>query len=283
MTLKQTLTIASAALLAVVIFFSGELQPPPKKDSSQNPSIGSSNNSQAMEIQSFAKQKKAALDGSSIRDIIKSYEKEFDEVTDEREKLSILDKLDSICKANELTGLSAYYAKQASSISSTQERLLRTGKRFKRLIATTDDSTQKQQFKQIAIQSLRAATQRDSSNYGPRITLANLYLQNRKEVMKGITILLDIVENKPDHPRANLILGRYGIISGQYNKAISRLKKVAGSDTLQARAHFHLGEAHYASGNKKKALDHFTKSKESMNNPALKDTIDKYIDNIQNI
>lgn len=283
MTLKQTLTIASAVLLAVVIFFFGELQPPPKKDSDENPSPGGPmTNSQELDMQPFAKQRKAALNGN-IRDIIKNSEKELDEVTDEDEKLSILDKLDSICRANDLRGLAAYYTQRASSISPTQERLFRTGKRLKRLVTITDDSTQKQQFKQIAIQSLRAATKRDSSNYAPRITLANLYLQNRKEVMKGITILLDIVENEPEHPRANLILGRYGIISGQYEKAISRLKKVAGSDTLQARAHFHLGEAHYASGNKKKALDHFTKSKESMTNPALKDTIDKYIENIQNI
>ncbi len=284
MTLKQILVVTGAVVLTAVIYIFGDLTKPPKEDSdTPEPSQASANeSSQQFSLEQFIKKRKAGI-ADSLRQIINTQEKNLENARSDNNKLRALEKLDSVSRSYGLRGISTYYSWRASQIEPTQQRLLRAGKNFSQLAGSVNDSSQRNQFKQMAVQSLRAATQQDSSAIAPRIALANVYLQDREKVMKGINILLNIVDERPNHPRANLILGRYGIISGQYDKAISRLRNVIKSDTLKARGHFHLGEAYFGSGNKEKALEHFKISKEFMNDPALKDTLNTYIQNIENI
>lgn len=284
MTSKQIAFIASSFLLVGIIFLYGEITPPPKEESKQ-PQAGSSANkgkSEVPPLNLLAKREKTTLP-PEIQKSLNRYEDRLQEVANQAGKLQLLHKLDSISQSAGKAKLSAYYTYRASKLQSSQDRYLKAGNRFKKALRGTNDSTQRQQFRSLAVQSFRDAIQEDSTASSPRIALANLYLQSRSEVMKGITILLEVVDEYPKHPRANLILGRYGIISGQYDKAIKRLQNVLGADTLYAQAHFHLGEAYFASGNKEEALKHLQKSKELMNNPALRDTINRYIRNIQNI
>jgi Flp pilus assembly protein TadD len=115
-----------------------------------------------------------------------------------------------------------------------------------------------------------------------KINLAAAYMQGGGQVMQGVQILLGIIEKHPDHIPANLILGRYGIISGQYDKAVARLEKVVKLDPKNSEALFYLAEAYNALGRKDDAVKTFEQCKKLVGDPGFSAEIDQYIEKIKN-
>lgn len=115
-----------------------------------------------------------------------------------------------------------------------------------------------------------------------KIKLASVYMDGTSQVMKGVSILLEIIENEPDNVSANLILGRYGIISGQFDKAVKRLETVLQQDSTIAEAYFYLAEAYNGLGNKARAIELFEQCKRLVSNPEFAREIDQYIEKLKN-
>ncbi len=66
----------------------------------------------------------------------------------------------------------------------------------------------------------------DSSKLSTKLKLAQSYMELQNEPMKGVQILLAIVQKDSMNTEANLILAKFGLVSGQYDKVEQRLKKV---------------------------------------------------------
>jgi tetratricopeptide (TPR) repeat protein len=79
------------------------------------------------------------------------------------------------------------------------------------------------------------------------------------------------------HFNGNLALGKFGIISGQYDKAVNRLEKVLSLQPENAEALFLSGEAYSNLGLNEKAISCFSKCKEIVENEDLKKEIDAYL------
>lgn len=73
--------------------------------------------------------------------------------------------------------------------------------------------------------------------------------------MKAIGMLLDVVEQDPEHFRATLALGEFSMQSGQYDKAINRFKKLLEIDAEYADAHLRLGESYAALQQNEEAIE----------------------------
>ncbi len=114
------------------------------------------------------------------------------------------------------------------------------------------------------------------------VKLASTYMDNEVDIMKGVTLLKGVTEREPNNTTANLILGRYGIVSGQYKKAVQRLETVIKTDSTNAEAYYFMAEAYNGLGDKKKAIELFEKCKTLLNNPQFSSDIDKYIESIKN-
>jgi predicted Zn-dependent protease len=66
----------------------------------------------------------------------------------------------------------------------------------------------------------------DTNKHSAKLKLAQSYMELQSEPMKGVQILLSIVKKDSMNGPANLLLAKFGLVSGQYDKVEQRLKKV---------------------------------------------------------
>lgn len=127
------------------------------------------------------------------------------------------------------------------------------------------------------LKSYQKAIDLDSSNLELQVKLGSAIVDRSPQPMQGITLLLGVIEQDSMHFNGNLALGKFGIISGQYDKAVNRLEKVLSLQPENAEALFLSGEAYSNLGLNKKAISCFSKCKEIVENEDLKKEIDAYL------
>jgi tetratricopeptide (TPR) repeat protein len=118
-----------------------------------------------------------------------------------------------------------------------------------------------------------------------QINLAVAYMEaqgSAEQVMKGVTILRQITDKDPGNISANLILGKYGIVSGQFDKAVQRFEKVLAVDSLNADAYLYLAQAYEGLGEKDKAIEMLEKCRSVVNDPDFANNIGRYIEKLKN-
>ena len=99
--------------------------------------------------------------------------------------------------------------------------------------------------------------------------------------MPGVLLLKKVEAKDPDNKQMNLILGSLAVVSGQYDKAITRLEKLIKLDPENAEAYYHLAEAYQAVGRKEDAIKSLEQCKKLVNDPAFSAQIDSYIQQIK--
>lgn len=71
-----------------------------------------------------------------------------------------------------------------------------------------------------------------------QIGLATVLVQGTNEPMKGIVMLREVVAKDPLNINANIELGRFSMMSGQYDKAIERFNAVLQKDSLHLQSRY---------------------------------------------
>jgi len=116
-----------------------------------------------------------------------------------------------------------------------------------------------------------------------KVELASCYIfgkgmaGNPEETMKGIQQLLQIVKNDSSNMEAQLALGIGGVISTQYDKAITRLQTVVEKEPMNLEALSWLADAYAAKGDKPNALKYYEVTKRLVNNPVYSKEVDERI------
>lgn len=128
-----------------------------------------------------------------------------------------------------------------------------------------------------AIDSYLNASNADTSNLDVKVKLAQCYMEGSNEVMNGVTLLLNVVQTNPSHYGANLLLGKFGIVSGQYEKAIARLEKVVSLQSEKIEGYFLLADAYAGNKNYDKAIETLSKAKKISKDKELIAQIDEAI------
>jgi tetratricopeptide (TPR) repeat protein len=97
------------------------------------------------------------------------------------------------------------------------------------------------------------------------------------QTMQGIQQVLEVARRDSTNMYAQLMLGIGGIYSGQYDKAIERLKKVTTAEPQNAEAWFMLAEAYEHTGNNAAAIACYENIKRIINNEDATQEIDQRI------
>lgn len=135
----------------------------------------------------------------------------------------------------------------------------------------------------LAISLFEMALAQNPNNDDLKVGLGSCYVFGKgkfggpQETMKGVQQLLEVVRRDSTNMQAQLVLGVGGMVSGQYDKAIDRLLKVANAlpDNLEAAAY--LADAYAASGNKEQAIKWYQVSKKLANDPHYTKEVDERI------
>ena len=130
---------------------------------------------------------------------------------------------------------------------------------------------------QEALSSYQKAIDLDSNNLDLQVKLGSAIVDRSPQPMQGISLLLGVIEKDSFHINGNLALGKFGIISGQYDKAIIRLEKVLSLQPQNTEALFLSAEAYSNLGNTDKAIEALNFCKDLVENEDLKKEIDAYL------
>lgn len=171
----------------------------------------------------------------------------------------------------------AIFRGKASAKSGADSLLIAAGDGFYNLLSFIKDKSIRLFVAQEAMSYYQQASGIDTTAGLPKVKMAATYMDGLEQPMQGVMLLLDVIKRDSNNLDANLLLGKYGIISGQYGKAIARLEKVVSLQPENSEALFMLGEAHLNSGNKDKGIRCFEQSKKYVDSKELKEAIDSYI------
>jgi tetratricopeptide (TPR) repeat protein len=217
------------------------------------------------------------------RKLMRDLETKAAAAADHAEKKNLLNQLIAASEKNKLEYMACMYSLQIAELDNTPEAWTKTGDNFTETYsADTTNSPERHFMVHKAVESYQKALDFDTANVESKIRLGSAYMDEGAQVMQGVQILLSIVRSDPDNLKANFILGRYGIISGQYEKAVQRLTKVIQLDPRNFEAHLLLGEAYNALGQKDKAIEYYEKCKALADDPNFSAEIDAYIKKIKN-
>ena len=193
--------------------------------------------------------------------------------------------LEAIASNWEKTGnilVAGSYYRDAYAITENTGTLEKAANLFYTGFPTTTDSLAKIYGAQQGAKAYHELAALDSTNYEYPVREAVCYVDGLGQVMPGVLLLKGVEQKDPDNLQMNLILGRLAVVSGQYDKAITRLQKVTRLDPTDAEAYFHLAEAYRAVGKKEEAIKSLEQCKALVKDPAFAAQIDSYIQQIKN-
>jgi|ERR1043165_2198724 tetratricopeptide (TPR) repeat protein len=175
----------------------------------------------------------------------------------------------------------AWYAVKLAEKENKVNNYVEAGDYNTMLMQTAPDEKAHSFLAANALNCYQRAVEMDSTNTQNRLRLAGAYMEGGGAPMQGVSILLDVVKKDSTNVDALLMLGRFGIISGQYDKAIARLEKILYLRPQNSEALLLLAEAYKGQGNTGKAIEMLERCKKTVTDPAAKKEIDKYIESIK--
>jgi Flp pilus assembly protein TadD len=189
-----------------------------------------------------------------------------------------VDELIVFYENKEQYNFAAYYHTLKASIYGTAESWALAGERQ---LSVSKNEAYDANFNQIlfdqALASLQKAVDLAPNNLEFQVKLGSAIVDNSPQPMQGITLLLGVIEKDSMHINANLALGKFGIISSQFDKAIIRLEKVLSLQPENTEALFLAAEAYANLGNKEAAIASLEKCRQLVENEDLKKEIDNYL------
>lgn len=105
-----------------------------------------------------------------------------------------------------------------------------------------------------AIEGFRKVIEKDSSDVDAKVQLAVCLIDGKNKVMDGVLLLKQVEKVSPDHEFMNITLGRLALVSGQFDKAVTRLEKLTTNHPDNLEAYYYLSEAYRAMGKKDQAI-----------------------------
>ncbi len=217
------------------------------------------------------------------RQVLENLEQNLAKAASEEEKLTVLNQLIAECEQQKLELMATMYSKDIASMKNEADLWDKTGTYFMGLFYNLKEEPAVQTFElEEARMCFVKAIELDSTNLEYQVRLGVTYMEDQTQTMQGVQMLLGVVEKDSTHVSANLYLGRFGIISGQFDKAISRLNTVLSADSSNIEAYILMADAQAGKGDKAKAIEYLEKVKALVPDPEFQANIDAYIEKIKN-
>jgi tetratricopeptide (TPR) repeat protein len=187
--------------------------------------------------------------------------------------------------------MGAKYKADAAKLENTEKSLTFASQYFIDLYSIEQEPPVKAWQAEQAAELLNKVVSLNPNNLDAKVKLAQCYTDGTGETMKGVLMLREVVAKDSNQLQAGLTLGRLAITSGQYDKSIARLEKLAKAYPKNSEVLGTLAEAFKSQGLKakedgetQKAEADIAKAKQLLNeckqivgNPNFSKNIDEYI------
>jgi tetratricopeptide (TPR) repeat protein len=250
MTRLQSIILASSLAFFCLLYFG--LSPKPKN-------IASIERKRAIEtevtdINNLIRDVQSSLT-SEQRSYLITLEKEIELSEDEVKKINLLKRLSGKWFEYKQPHIAGFYAEKVAEIENNIEAWGITGTTY----AATFKSDKEKKVKDFAFSKAATAFENaislDPNAIQPKVNLALCYVEYppKDNPMKGILMLIDLDKQYPDNVLILTNLGRLGMQTGQYDKAIGRLKRVLELEPENRKANCLLAQLFSEKGEQDKA------------------------------
>ncbi len=177
----------------------------------------------------------------------------------------------------------AYYVYESAKLDNSEKSLTFAAQLFLENLRAEHEEAKLNWETGIAIELFEKAILLNPNNADLKIGLGSCYIFGKgrsgdpQQTMKGIQELLSVVRKDSSNMKAQFVLGVGGFVSGQYDKAIERFKKVVTAQPENVEAIAFLADTYAAKGNKAEAIKWYNISKRLVNNPAYTKQVDDRI------
>jgi tetratricopeptide (TPR) repeat protein len=269
---NQIIVVAAIAVMCIGVYLFADIKKPKEAKVADSTLHNTSETAKegTLNIEEYLADINSRIEDKAVRTKIEGYI----EAQNYKELLTEYQKLDKPLAV-------AWYSLKLAEKENKAQAFIEAGDYNAMLIQTAPDEKAKSFLNANTLAAYQKAVALDSTNTDNRIRLASAYMSDGSAPMQGVTILLDIVRKDSNNVDALLMLGRFGIISGQYDKAISRLEKILYLHPQNSEALLLLADAYQNQGNKAKAIEMLERCKKTVANPDAKREIDNYIQNIK--
>ena len=181
----------------------------------------------------------------------------------------------------------AYYLSEAAKLDNSEKSLTFAARLILDSMRRAENGLIKAWEAETAKVLFEKAIALNPDNDELRIGLGSTYVYGKgmtgdaAETMKGVQELLKVVAKDSNNMKAQLILGIGGVISRQYDKAITRLNKVVAAQPGNLEAVSWLADVYAENGDKVNAVKWYEHSKKLVNNPAYSKEVDIRIKALQ--
>lgn len=277
---QQFVLIGSGLVLLLLIYFFGNTTPPKKQGTAaQGAAAAAPKKIDATVIIEAAKQKLSAdrqayvsgLEAAVVRGDVKAQQiKVYYQLADFwRDSVHFFEPY-------------AYYTGAAAKLENSEKSLTFAARQFLNELKGTNQPAVKQWMADEAKDLFKKALVINPANDSSKIGLGSCYIfggsaSDPQELMMGIQQILEVSKRDSTNMYAQLMLGIGGVVSGQLDKAIERLTKVARQEPDNLEAVFMLAEAYERKNDNANAILWYEAGKKYISNPQMVQEIDNKI------
>ncbi|HRN94463.1 MAG: tetratricopeptide repeat protein [Chitinophagales bacterium] len=279
MNIKQIILVSVAVVALIGFFLFGKTKSTKKNVEAKAPA----SQEEVFDIQQYLKLAKQNLKSKDTLTLIENAENAFKVASESTAKQAAAENLAALLVSAGDPLSSAYYYNEAAKLGNSAALWHGSGENFLALAHSISAPTTQSYLFDAAINAFQKAADAEPNNLNHKVKLGAAYVEQGTNPMQGVTMLLDVAKQDSTNIDAQFTLGKFSMVSGQFEKAINRLEKVLHSQPQNSEALFLIAEAYRNMGNISKAVEYFEKCKQQIDNEAIRIEIDRYIEETKNI
>lgn len=260
----QLFLVIGALVLFVLLFFAPKIAP-------------SKDREKAGVIESLATANIELFVNMASKTLEPSAQKELEELL----KNKMFDSAVTFWSQRKRPDIAAFYSEKQAMFKNTAEQWLEAGKRYYYSVQFTNDESEMPALNQSAIRCFQKSVELEPSNTNAKILLAMCFVKT-SDPMKGISMLREIERTDSSNVDLQMAFAAFSLESGQLDKAVTRYQKVLRADSTYVEAYLYLAEVYEKQGETKKTINALTNYMNRIADPAIRNEVNNYIEELRN-
>jgi tetratricopeptide (TPR) repeat protein len=250
MTTKHWAAVSAFILLFLVMYFGCDTKPPEQVAIEKSRAL----NAESTDIANLEQEAMATLEGVAANDVLAAQTQVRSADADSLRSLALQELSGAWYRAG-FPPISGFYAEEVAELEGTAESWSIAGTTYTIGMRSATEEKVKNFCRNGAIRAFESAISLDPSDPGPRINLALVYTEApaSDDPMRGILMLRSLNEEYPENTSVLMNLGRLGLQTGQFDRALERLEQAYQLDPEDVRVICLLAQAHGGLGNQEES------------------------------
>jgi len=177
--------------------------------------------------------------------------------------------------------ISGFYYKTLYNKNNSEYNLMNASQRFYEQARVVADSNARQYYLKEAKTGFAKVLELAPYNLDAKVYKALCIVEDRSQVMGGVSLLKEVIATDSNHLMARYSLGMLQIESGQLEKALKSFEKLVSLQPFNGEYYYYLADIQQKMGNKPQAIRNYEKAKMLAPNKDTKQAIDDILKGIK--